>query len=387
MLVPLLGVTWLVSSAQVTLLVDGRPTQVTTYARTVGELLDRASVSHSDADKIVPDVDTAVQDGMIVEVVHAREITLLIGDDEETVLVTALSVDDVIDQLAKRRGVSGRSLVRPSRFTPVRDGMTVKLLEPVGVTVVVGGEEREIVTDASTVDGVLQRLSIVLDGNDRVTPERGADVEAGMRITVERVRLTRQVREVRVPRPTEERPSGSLDSGERRVLAEGRDGLERVVERVTFVDGVEVLRVPISRRVLAPAQPKIVEVGTRTAPPPDDPVPPPPARKPSRPARSSDEPHRPEPEPEPEPVASETRSQTGQASYYYHPEDGMTAAHRTLALGTVVTVTNRANGKSVSVTINDRGPYIEGRIIDLNEPAFTQIAAKSSGVIDVRITW
>jgi rare lipoprotein A len=65
----------------------------------------------------------------------------------------------------------------------------------------------------------------------------------------------------------------------------------------------------------------------------------------------------------------------------------MTAAHRTLPFGTVVTVTNLANGRSVNVTINDRGPYIDGRIIDLNDTAFQQIASFDSGVIDVRITW
>ena len=50
-------------------------------------------------------------------------------------------------------------------------------------------------------------------------------------------------------------------------------------------------------------------------------------------------------------------------------------------------MTNQANGKSVSVTINDRGPFIEGRIIDLNESAFTAIAPKSAGVLNVRIAW
>jgi rare lipoprotein A len=65
----------------------------------------------------------------------------------------------------------------------------------------------------------------------------------------------------------------------------------------------------------------------------------------------------------------------------------MTAAHRTLPFGTVVTVTNLANGQSVRVTINDRGPFIGGRIIDLNDEAFRQIASLGSGVIRVRITW
>ena len=48
---------------------------------------------------------------------------------------------------------------------------------------------------------------------------------------------------------------------------------------------------------------------------------------------------------------------------------GFTAAHRTLPFGTLVKVTNRRNGKSVTVRINDRGPFIRGRIIDVTPAA------------------
>jgi rare lipoprotein A len=44
---------------------------------------------------------------------------------------------------------------------------------------------------------------------------------------------------------------------------------------------------------------------------------------------------------------------------------GLTAAHRTLAFGTPVRVTNRRNGRSVTVRINDRGPFVQGRVIDI----------------------
>jgi peptidoglycan lytic transglycosylase len=62
-----------------------------------------------------------------------------------------------------------------------------------------------------------------------------------------------------------------------------------------------------------------------------------------------------------------------------------TAAHKTLPLGSKVKVTNIKNGKSVIVKINDRGPYVKGRIIDLTWFAFNAIASTSSGVIDVSI--
>ena len=73
----------------------------------------------------------------------------------------------------------------------------------------------------------------------------------------------------------------------------------------------------------------------------------------------------------------------GIASYYAEPYNGrrtasgeifdaykaMTAAHRTLPFDTVVRVTNQANGRRVDVRINDRGPFIEGRVIDRYEAA------------------
>jgi rare lipoprotein A len=64
----------------------------------------------------------------------------------------------------------------------------------------------------------------------------------------------------------------------------------------------------------------------------------------------------------------------------------MTAAHRTLPFGTVLKVTNLANGKSVKVVINDRGPYVRGRIIDLSRAAAHAIGIdEEKGIGRVRL--
>ena len=63
----------------------------------------------------------------------------------------------------------------------------------------------------------------------------------------------------------------------------------------------------------------------------------------------------------------------------------MTAAHRSLPLGTYVRVTNQRNGKSVIVRINDRGPYGHGRIIDLSEAAARQLDMIDAGVVPVTL--
>ncbi|WP_440873954.1 septal ring lytic transglycosylase RlpA family protein [Thalassotalea sp. PLHSN55] len=62
-----------------------------------------------------------------------------------------------------------------------------------------------------------------------------------------------------------------------------------------------------------------------------------------------------------------------------------TAAHKTLPFGTKVKVTNTKNGASIVVKINDRGPFIKGRIIDLTRSAFSAIGNTDSGVISVTI--
>lgn len=63
----------------------------------------------------------------------------------------------------------------------------------------------------------------------------------------------------------------------------------------------------------------------------------------------------------------------------------LTAAHRTLPFGTRLQVTNLRNGRTVKVTVTDRGPFVEGRIIDLSFAAAQQIGMLGGGITPVRL--
>ncbi|MBO0742243.1 MAG: septal ring lytic transglycosylase RlpA family protein, partial [Hyphomicrobiaceae bacterium] len=65
--------------------------------------------------------------------------------------------------------------------------------------------------------------------------------------------------------------------------------------------------------------------------------------------------------------------------------NGLTAAHKTLPFGTRVRVTHLGNGRSVEVKINDRGPYVAGRIIDLSKAAASVIGMTAQGVARVAV--
>ena len=92
--------------------------------------------------------------------------------------------------------------------------------------------------------------------------------------------------------------------------------------------------------------------------------------------------------------------ESGKASYYADKFYGRktangevfkqrkkTAAHKTLPFGTKVTVTNLTNGRSVKVRINDRGPFVKGRMIDLSKKAAKKIDMVNAGVVNVQIRY
>jgi rare lipoprotein A len=93
-------------------------------------------------------------------------------------------------------------------------------------------------------------------------------------------------------------------------------------------------------------------------------------------------------------------TESGRASYYADKFEGRktsngeifkqrkkTAAHRTLPFGTKVTVTNLTNGKTVKVRINDRGPFVTGRTIDLSKKAAKKLDMVNAGVADVQLKY
>ncbi len=101
----------------------------------------------------------------------------------------------------------------------------------------------------------------------------------------------------------------------------------------------------------------------------------------------------------PQPVAAQPFfTQTGLASFYGRAHDGnttanggnfnyraFTAAHRSLAFGTMVRVTNLANGRSVTVEITDRGPHIKNRIIDVSLAAARELGMQQRGIARVKL--
>jgi uncharacterized protein YabE (DUF348 family) len=339
------GVTYVAIQKTVTLVVDrGRPEAVRTMSASVGEFLDAQGILVGSGDVVTPPQRTALADGMTVFVERGGFAGMvapgLVGLEQD---VGVWVTEGATASLATRDAENWFSAEGPGGSSHV-----------VTARVVVQGKDHDVVTNAGTVRELLSAMGIAPDRDDRVLPSLKTPLQDQMRVRYDRVAF--RVRDVRVPIPhtTSTRYTDTLDPGEIRIVRQGVDGVMVEHTRMKVVNGRVVASQVISRRVVTEA------VATR--------------RLMGREQTAA-------------PSAEAHGSQSGEASWYsFAPGSGLTAAHPWLAFGTVVTVTNLENGKSVQVVINDRGPF-GGRIIDLSHEAFARIAPLSQGVAQVRLSW
>lgn len=331
------GAGYLALQKDVTLVVDGRPESVRTMSASVGDLLSTEGIVLGAADVVVPEPTAWLADGMTVVVdMNVAGVRLAPGALQDVGVWVMEGEDSPFGKLTAEPSENSFSVSQPAGSSRI-----------VNARVVVKGKDHDVLTNADTVRELLSAMGINPDGSDRVLPSPRTPLHPG--IDVRFTDIDFRTREMRLPVPhtTFTTYSGRLAPGRVKLLREGVDGVMLETFRVKVVNGQVVSRELILRRVLREAVPARRVVGHRN---------------------------------------TSTGTQVGQASWYDAPGSGLTAAHPSLPFGTVVTVTNLANGKSVRVVINDRGPF-GGRIIDLAPEAFSAIASLGQGVCQVHLTW
>ena len=329
------GGVYLAAWKHVTLVVEGRPEAVRTLSSNVGQLLAGEGITLDAGDLVQPPPGTPLADGMTIVVDRDGAFDVRIDERGVGVWVT-----EPVGPFAKLATQPTEDLSSA--------GWSLEPSRVLGARVVVMGKERGVLTNATTVRELLSAMGIQLDDRDRVRPSPSTPLHPFMRVRYVDVDVT--IRHVRRPIPPAVVTvyTHALPPGEVRLEHRGEPGVLLEAYRVRRVDGRVVARDLLWRRVLQPAVPARRLVGAEENP--------------------------------------THGTQVGEASWYHAPGTGFTAAHPWLPFGTVVTVTNLDDGRRVTVTINDRGPF-GGRIIDLSEEAFAAIAPLGQGVARVRLTW
>lgn len=333
------GAWWWSTYDQVTVEVDGGRISLRTRAESVGAVLRGEDVALEVHDRVSPPLEAGIDEGTHITVVRARPVAVELNGAVRTVWSTGGTVGDLLEELGLEP-----EMVEPGRGARLDSLDRVVLREGHEVTVVADGARRVFLTRAATVGDLLADAGIAVDGDDEVAPGRDAPVAGSMQVGVTRVETDHTVEERALPFTTVRRDDPSLARGQVRTVQQGRSGLERVEYRLTMRDGKVVSREVVSRTVVRQPVNRVLAVGTKV-----------------------------------------TDSASGKASWYSGPAG--TCAHRTLPFGTQVSVTNVANGRSVVCRVADRGPFVDGRVIDLSHDVFSQIANPGVGVISVRLSW
>jgi uncharacterized protein YabE (DUF348 family) len=330
----------------VTVDIEGRVRHVHTYATSARSLLKRFGVRAGAEDLVTP--NGKLSRGAHITFRRAKPITLLVDGKPTTVVTHGLTVGEGLADLGLRPGP--KDFVYPAAPTSLQRGMSVSVRNAVHAKVRVDGRLRDVVSSGATVSELLGQAGVAVGPHDYVLPGTKAKPADGMWIRVVRVQRVITERANAVPFEDIVRRDPTMESGRRRVVQLGAEGLELRRTLTVIEDGNVLSRQLLSVKTIRLPQNRIVRIGTR------------------------------------EPAFYGTgHSQDGLASWYR--SDGLTAAHPSLPIGTIVRVTNTANGRSVNVRIVDRGPFVDGRVIDLSDEAFSRLASLGNGTIHVHVAY
>ncbi|MCW5113478.1 septal ring lytic transglycosylase RlpA family protein [Cutibacterium acnes] len=364
----------------VTFSVDGVSQQAKVKPGTVKQALAQQGITVGPHDDVQPSLDSEIHDGQVITVNYGRRVVVTIDGKKVVRWTTAKNVAEVLAQLNQS---DPDNLVSVSRSLDIsRAGLSFSMQTAKDVTVTIGGKTQKI-TAVGTVADALKAAKVEVDSSDAVNPGLGTPLSDDMKITLTMVDQKSQKRRVAVPFSTKKVEDSSLSKGEIKVITKGVNGINEETWTVVFKDGKKVSEKKVSSKVVNAPVTQVVKVGTKTAS----------SSSPS--TRSSSASHRSTASQSSDPVTSGTTclaSTYGEgdgtaggptASGETFDPSAFTAASKTLPLGSTIRVTNVSNGRTVTVRINDRGPYVGGRCLDLSTAAMNAIAP-GQGLVTVR---
>jgi uncharacterized protein YabE (DUF348 family) len=248
----------------VTITVDGQALHVGTYADTVGEVLEEEGLQPASHDVVLPAVHQEVTDGATVVLNRARPLQLTVDGVQQEVYVTALSVDQALEQLGYRADDLVLSASRSERL-PL-DGMELTITTPKDVVLVSDGQERVVTTTAGTAGELLAEQGIELSATDRTSLRLEQALLDKMRLQVFRVQVSEiQVASAIAPERVETADPAAY-VGSSNVTQAGVAGEKVTTFRVTVTDGVETARQELSSSVTRQPVAEQVTVGSKPRP-------------------------------------------------------------------------------------------------------------------------
>jgi uncharacterized protein YabE (DUF348 family) len=276
---------------------------------------------------------------------NTDESRISVTDDGLTFEVSshAKSVKEFLDE--QKMSLAEHDVVYPQKDEKIYGGARVIIQRAKKITIKEGGNSNQVYTLQNTIEQAIWDNKIELDEDDVTVPARNMPIKEGMAIVVTHVLIKEEIKNVNIDFKTVSNEDDSLGWRIKKITQKGEAGIKEVKYRVVYNDGKELSRKILDSNVVKQPTDEIVTQGT---------------------------------------MVKVGKTYTGAASWYAFTGT-LSAANPWLPMGSYARVTNKDNGQSVIVKINDRGPFGNGRIIDLDKVAFQTIASLGAGVANVKV--
>jgi len=277
--------------------------------------------------------------------IYTTPSQIILNDNEFSVAIktNAKTIEDFLSE--QSISLDNFDIIYPKKSTKIFPGLKIKIQRIKKLSVIVDSSEKEILGFEETVEKILSENNIRFKEEDIITPSRNSFAYNDLNIKIIRVEIKEETEEATIAFKTIEKEDDKLSWRTKKTSQKGIKGIKEIKYEIAYHDKKEISRKIIETNIAKEPVDKIIIQGT---------------------------------------YVKLGKSHTGLASWYAHTGT-MMAANPWLPMGSYVKVTNKDNGKSVIVKINDRGPFGENRIIDLDKVAFEKIASLGQGIANVKM--
>lgn len=235
--------------------------------------------------------------------------------------------------------------VYPEKQAKLISKMTIYIQRAKNISVFVDKKKLKIYGFGNTIEKILQENNIYLKKEDIVIPSRQTIIYNNLKVKIIHVEIREEIVKKKIKFKTIYEENKKLSWRKEKIKQKGMLGSKELKYKVAYHNNKEVSRKMIATKIIKEPTNEIIMKGS---------------------------------------YIKFGKSHKGVASWYAHTGT-MSAANPWLPIGSYVKVTNQNNGKSVIVKINDRGPFGNGRIIDLDKVAFAKIANIRQGTVNIKM--
>ena len=230
---------------------------------TVEKILEEAEITVGEEDAVTPALEEKLEDAGEIVIQRMHHVKVVIDGEEKS----ASMLGGTVDELLKQEGIVLVDNMTMSAIgsDALKDNMEIVIESSYGVKVKYDGKEETLSAKPGTVADLLKTSNIELGEEDTITPALDTEIKEGLEIVIERVTYEEVIETEVIPYGIVKQNDSSMTAGQEVVVVQGKNGEKKITYKVKKVDGEEVEKEVVSEEVTVQAENAVVNVGTKPA--------------------------------------------------------------------------------------------------------------------------